>query len=100
MLLRRPEAALRRQFPAAAGGLAGRNSVRVICLRPDPKSTMKAVIILANGTRYTDLEVDEAAIQRRFVEFRPDSQTTKLVAEYFVCLLDGDEDGVPVFRER
>jgi hypothetical protein len=68
---------------------------------------MKALIILADGTRYADHEVHEAALERGYVEFsreprKPAEQPQPALskAEYFVCLHDGNEDGVPVFRER
>jgi len=71
---------------------------------------MKAIIILADGTRYVDREIDEATLKRGYVELNREPsksfqqteqlQPTARAAQYFVCLHDGTQDGVPVFRER
>ncbi|HEX3678839.1 MAG TPA: hypothetical protein VHU90_03880 [Galbitalea sp.] len=70
---------------------------------------MKAIIVLGDGTRYVGQDVDEGALKRGYVELgrKPNSvqqteqlQPTPSKAPYFVCLHDGSEDGMPVFRER
>ena len=69
---------------------------------------MKAVIVLADGTRYVDQEIDDAALRRGYIEFsrvpsiiqqaeQPEPQPPR---EYAVCLHNGNENGVPLFRER
>jgi hypothetical protein len=71
---------------------------------------MKAIIILADGTRHFRQDVDDGALKRGYVEFsqKPRNmmqqaeqiQSAPSKAAYFVCLHDGSEDGMPVFRER